>query len=113
MGKGKIVEATTRKARAVRRSKLGSLASLTVKPTTLQRYTKALERFFSFLAWNKFSLAASYEQLDSHLCQFVEHLWEEGEWVCIRLFSRYAGPSATCSPSHSRGLALAQGLEST
>ena len=79
MGKGKIVEATTRRARAVRRSKLGSLASLTVKPATLQRYTKALERFFSFLAWNKLPLAASYEQLDNHLCQFVEHLWEEGD----------------------------------
>ena len=76
-----IVEGKDKQARKERRAALGTLKSLVIKPTTVQRYQKAFAAFLSYLHAQKLQLASSRAGLDHQLEDYIEHLWQEGEGI--------------------------------
>jgi hypothetical protein len=74
-----ILEGSSREQRIEQRRNLGSLRSLTVQPKTKKRYDLALEKFFSFLAFEKITLPRQRSHMDDLISDYLEHLWSEGE----------------------------------
>lgn len=74
----RVLEAATQAERAKQRKQLGSLQELTVQPATKQRYTKATDKFLSFLNTNSLQLPQQRTALDGVLCEYLEHLWSSG-----------------------------------
>lgn len=74
-----ILEGRTKEQRAEQRKNLGSLRSLTVQPKTKKRYDLAMEKFFSFLAFEKLTLPKQRSQMDDLVSDYLEHLWSSGE----------------------------------
>eukprot|EP00971_Amphidinium_carterae_P146876 2910840-Amphidinium_carterae.1 len=71
--------ANDRDARARERQQLGRLADLVVSPTTLLRYTQAVEQFLLFLSSERHPYPRTFIRLDALLCAFLEHLWMCGD----------------------------------
>ena len=65
--------------RQQRRRALGTLKALSVKKGTRERYDRSLQKFFAYLQWHRFTLAATAASLDSQLEAYVENLWHEGD----------------------------------
>ena len=78
-----IVESQDKEVRKERRAALGTLRSLLIKPTTVDRYRKAFESFLRFLTTQKLSLSLSRASLDRQLEDYIEHLWHEGEGIAL------------------------------
>ena len=85
-GRGKEVmprkQLLSRKSPAIRKSEravLGSLQKIVVAPKTYERYSLHVEKFLQYLHDNECVYPTSFYQLDVYVCQYVEHLWEEGE----------------------------------
>ena len=73
------LEGKSQQERVQIRKGLGSLRSLTVQPSTRQRYDKALERFFRYLDEHHLVLPKEGSRLDAVVSDYVEHLWATGE----------------------------------
>ena len=78
-----IVESQDKQVRKERRAALGTLRSLLIKPSTVDRYKKAFERFLQFLTAQKVTLAPSRAGLDHQLESYIEHLWLDGEGISL------------------------------
>ena len=78
-----IVESQDKTVRKERRATLGTLRSLLIKPSTVDRYRKAFQAFLVFLAHQKVDLAPSRALLDHQLEDYIEHLWHEGEGIAL------------------------------
>ena len=78
-----IVESQDKEVRKERRAALGTLRSLLIKPTTVERYRKAFESFLRFLATQKLSLSLTRSNLDRQVEDYIEHLWHEGEGIAL------------------------------
>ena len=74
-----ILEGRTREQRVAQGKNLGSLRSLTVQPKTKKRYDLALEKFFSFLDYEKLTIPKQRSQMDDLVSDYLEHLWASGE----------------------------------
>jgi integrase len=61
------------------RASLGRLNDLRIPASLRNRYAKAVNRFFSFLARRHKVLPNDMDLLDQELCEFVEETWEEGQ----------------------------------
>eukprot|EP00971_Amphidinium_carterae_P339711 6477669-Amphidinium_carterae.2 len=48
-----------------------------VKPSTIDRYKKAVGNFFSYLRGAAFAYPRSYEALDYWLSEYINHLWQD------------------------------------
>ena len=83
MVKRQIVEGLTRENRQKRRQELGALKDLVIKPSTVDRYTKAFKRFVEYLKEQRQTLSSSKEGLDSQIQEYIEWLWEEGESISL------------------------------
>lgn len=83
MVKRQIVEGLTRENRQKRRQELGALKDLVIKPSTVDRYTKAFKRFVEYLKEQRQTLSSSKEGLDSQIQEYVEWLREEGESISL------------------------------
>ncbi len=80
MGKvAKHLEGRTREERIRTRKERGTLKQLTVQPSTRARYDKALEKFASYLRWEKILLPTNKSDLDFVVSDYLEHLWATGE----------------------------------
>lgn len=80
MGKvAKHLEGRTQQDRKKVRKQLGSLKHLTVQPRTRLRYDVARKKFYTFLNHNSLELPRKRAALDGLLCEYLEHLWSEGE----------------------------------
>ena len=80
MGKKvKVPEAHTKQERKKVRKSLGTLKSLTVQPTTRNRYTLGMERFYHYLRSNGIVLPKKRDAMDDLVADYLEHLWSEGE----------------------------------
>ena len=62
-----------------RRRGLGPLSGLTVQHTTQLRYKAALKVFFAYLDRHHVMLPRLRDGVDSLACDFLEHIWPEGE----------------------------------
>ena len=69
----------TKAERARARRRLGSLASRVVTPVTFQRYWRACSCFFNYLRLSEVQFPRNLYEYDMVLCQYVEHVWQEGE----------------------------------
>ena len=78
MGK-RILEGSNPTERANKRRALGTLRQLTVQPSTKARYQKAIDSFLLFLRTNSLVLPTQRERLDPLVCDFLEHLWYQGQ----------------------------------
>lgn len=80
MGKvKKHLEGRSQQARKTIRKQLGPLKALTVQPRTRARYLAARTKFYNFLADNKLELPRKRVAMDGLLCEYLEHLWAQGE----------------------------------
>lgn len=80
MGKvKKHLEGRSKEERIRIRRNLGTLKSLTVQPQTRQRYERARQQFYQFLADNSLSVPTQKHALDLMLGDYLEHLWSSGE----------------------------------
>ena len=61
------------------RRELGSLSSLVVAPRTLEWYFHAVWLFLEFLQMHASSYPSSFLTLDGRLCEYIEHLWQNGD----------------------------------
>ena len=75
----RLLEGSTVAQRAVQRQQLGTLRSLTVQPSTRNRYQKAVQAFLQFLSSESLELPRLRSQLDPLVCEFIEHLWATGQ----------------------------------
>eukprot|EP00435_Cladocopium_sp_Y103_P025953 s2172_g6.t1 len=64
--------------RARQRRKLGTLRQLTVQPATRKRYNNATDAFLRFLRDEQQTLPHNKAQMDSLVCDYLEHLWSSG-----------------------------------
>ena len=78
-----IVEARDRAERQHRRATLGTLQSLVIRPATRQRYERAFMSFLRYLNQQRLELAPTRQELDHQLCDYLEHLWQEGESLAL------------------------------
>ena len=68
--------------KATRRSErrhLGTLSDNRIGKPTLSRYSEAMEFFLQWLLVMHDDLPDAPEDMDAILCEWGEHLWEEGE----------------------------------
>ena len=80
MGKGKTrLEGKSQQERIKVRKEMGSLKSLTIQPRTRVRYDRAKDKFYAFLDKNHLDLPRRKVEMDSILCEYLEHLWSSGE----------------------------------
>ena len=73
------LEGRSKEERVAQRKELGSLQSLTVQPATKKRYNAAIDKFLVFLKGEKLILPQQRGQLDQLTCEYLEHLWSQGE----------------------------------
>jgi integrase len=66
-------------ARVIERRKVGKLADSLISPSLRLRYETAVARYFSYVELLGVELPADGMALDMGLCDFIEHLWENGE----------------------------------
>jgi hypothetical protein len=80
-------------ARAAARRERGTLRDNRVSQGTLNRYKHAVAVFEDFRVLVGLPFADDTETLDGQLCNFIEHLWEEGE-------SRGIASDLVCASQH-------------
>jgi len=73
------LEGRSKEERVAQRKQLGSLQSLTVQPATKKRYNAAIDKFLVFLKGENLVLPRQRGQLDQLTCEYLEHLWSQGE----------------------------------
>ena len=78
-----IVEARDRAGRQHRRATLGTLQSLVIRPATRQRYERAFVHFLRYLKQQHLDLAPTRQELDHQVCDYLEHLWQDGESLAL------------------------------
>ena len=83
MGRRQIVEGAERAERRARRQELGSLKSLVLRPSTIQRYEKAFRAFLVYLGNQKLFLASTKTELDHQLEDYLDWLWQDGESISL------------------------------
>ena len=65
--------------RAVERRALGRLQDGLIQPYTKVRYSAAVLTFFQWVAAGRLAFPTTFALLDYLVCEFVEHLWYDGE----------------------------------
>ena len=83
MGRRQIVEGLEKSERKKRRSELGHLKSLVLRPATITRYEKAFQAFIQYLNHQRIDLARTKNALDSQLVDYLAYLWEDGESLSL------------------------------
>ena len=79
-GKKRAVMSTKSKSeRKAARTTVGTLASQLLQPRTLERYERALAQFYRWMDNMKYEIASDTYSFDLQLCEYVEHLWQEGD----------------------------------
>ena len=75
----RILEGQSPAERATKRRQFGTLRQLTVQGPTRARYETALDSFLKFLKTNSLTLPSIRDKLDPLVCEYIEHLWSDGQ----------------------------------
>ena len=78
-GKKIVLSGGTKQQRMVDRKKLGSLKDNKISEKALCRYTAAVRLFNDYCILSFGKVADDNDILEQYLCEYVEHLWAEGE----------------------------------
>ena len=77
--KKKIRAQRTQAERMQARRHLGTLHQFMVGPTTLVRYGSAIAVFLWYRVLLNMVVPSTYEQLETQMCSYLDHLWSIGE----------------------------------
>jgi hypothetical protein len=75
------------------RATMGRLRDSKIKASTLVKYKAGAQGFHTFCLQGLGRLAESWDEMDQQMCDYLEHLWEQGE-------SKGSASDAICGTQH-------------